>query len=301
MKKFLLSLALALAISAPAFASHEEVGTGGSNGDTFSINSFNTTSGVPVWFITCTAGTTAHCDIKPDMTFDGITLADRLAGYATTGSLASAVARVGTLEGSQFSGSYLDLTNRPTIPATFDQLTDGSTNKSFTSTEKTKLAGVATGATANSSDAVLLNRSNHTGTQTASTITGLATVATSGSYNDLSNKPSIPSATTVYNGTSALTNPVIVLKSGSTNGSGLGVFNLTADNTSGGTALCPTSVDAVNVDVNNSTAAYGTSWAVAGKVLTVTVTQPTSLLSLGLLPNVAVASGVTVNARVFCH
>ena len=33
-------------------------------------------------------------------------------------------------------------------------------------------------------------------TQAASTITGLATVATSGSYNDLSNKPTIPAAVT---------------------------------------------------------------------------------------------------------
>lgn len=39
------------------------------------------------------------------------------------------------------------------------------------------------------------NRANHTGTQAANTITGLATVATSGSYNDLSNKPAVPSIT----------------------------------------------------------------------------------------------------------
>jgi hypothetical protein len=39
-------------------------------------------------------------------------------------------------------------------------------------TDKTKLDGIATGATANSSDATLLNRANHTGTQAASTITG---------------------------------------------------------------------------------------------------------------------------------
>jgi len=36
-------------------------------------------------------------------------------------------------------------------------------------------------------------RENHTGTQLASSITGLATVATSGSYDDLSNKPTIES------------------------------------------------------------------------------------------------------------
>lgn len=36
-------------------------------------------------------------------------------------------------------------------------------------------------------------RENHTGTQAAETITGLATVATSGNYSDLSNKPTIES------------------------------------------------------------------------------------------------------------
>ena len=52
-----------------------------------------------------------------------------------------------------------------------DTITDGTTNKAFTATEKTKLAGIATGATANSSDATLLARANHTGTQSADTIT----------------------------------------------------------------------------------------------------------------------------------
>lgn len=45
--------------------------------------------------------------------------------------------------------------------------------------DKTKLNGIATGATANSTDAVLLARSNHTGTQTASTISDFSTAATS--------------------------------------------------------------------------------------------------------------------------
>lgn len=60
------------------------------------------------------------------------------------------------------------------------------------SAAKSKLDGIQAGATANQTDAYLLNRANHTGTQAASTITGLATVATTGSYNDLANKPSIP-------------------------------------------------------------------------------------------------------------
>ena len=51
-----------------------------------------------------------------------------------------------------------------------DAVPDGSTNKAFTSTEKTKLSGIATGATANDTDANLKDRASHTGTQTASTI-----------------------------------------------------------------------------------------------------------------------------------
>jgi hypothetical protein len=49
------------------------------------------------------------------------------------------------------------------------------TTASFTTADETKLGGIASGATANSSDATLLARANHTGTQTASTITVTAT------------------------------------------------------------------------------------------------------------------------------
>jgi len=45
----------------------------------------------------------------------------------------------------------------------------------MSSADKTKLDGIATGATANSSDATLLARGNHTGTQLASTISDFAT------------------------------------------------------------------------------------------------------------------------------
>ena len=58
---------------------------------------------------------------------------------------------------STFSGSYNDLTNKPTIPPEY----------------------------------------THPSTHPASMITGLATVATSGSYNDLSNLPTIPEAYTL--------------------------------------------------------------------------------------------------------
>ena len=60
--------------------------------------------------------------------------------------------------------------------------------------DKAKLDGVAEQATKNQNDAYLLDRENHTGTQDVGTITGLADVATSGSYDDLKDKPVIPAA-----------------------------------------------------------------------------------------------------------
>ncbi|GAB4001459.1 hypothetical protein GCM10028807_57650 [Spirosoma daeguense] len=56
-----------------------------------------------------------------------------------------------------------------------DVVPDGVTNKAFTSIERSKLAGISAGATANSTDAFLLGRANHTGLQPAITITEDAT------------------------------------------------------------------------------------------------------------------------------
>jgi len=78
------------------------------------------------------------------------------------------------LDGKQVAGSYQPLATVLT-----------NTTASFTTAQETKLAGVASGATANVADATLLARANHTGTQAAGTITGLATIATSGSAADL--------------------------------------------------------------------------------------------------------------------
>jgi hypothetical protein len=58
---------------------------------------------------------------------------------------------------------------------TADQITETASNKILTSTERTKLSGIATGATANSTDAQLRDRSTHTGEQAISTITNLQT------------------------------------------------------------------------------------------------------------------------------
>jgi hypothetical protein len=59
----------------------------------------------------------------------------------------------------------------------------GLSTNDYTTAEKNKLAGIAEGA----------NNYSHPETHPASMITGLSKVATSGSYNDLADKPSIPS------------------------------------------------------------------------------------------------------------
>jgi hypothetical protein len=74
--------------------------------------------------------------------------------------------------------------------ATQDDISDGVTNKQYSAIDKTKLAGIASGATANSPDATLLARANHTGTQVAATISDFSTATdariAAASVNDLS-------------------------------------------------------------------------------------------------------------------
>lgn len=61
-------------------------------------------------------------------------------------------------------------------------------NNQITTAERNKLTGIQSGATANQTDAYLLNRANHTGTQPQSSITNLLT--------DLANRPVVNSDTT---------------------------------------------------------------------------------------------------------
>lgn len=69
-----------------------------------------------------------------------------------------------------------DMVDGMTAPSlTLDDIAETSTKKHFTATEKTKLGGVATGATANASDAALTDRANHTGTQPMNSVSGLDT------------------------------------------------------------------------------------------------------------------------------
>ena len=58
-------------------------------------------------------------------------------------------------------------------PANTSRPAPSSCRPRTTPAEKSKLAGVATGATANATDAALRDRATHTGTQAIGTVTGL--------------------------------------------------------------------------------------------------------------------------------
>lgn len=117
---------------------------------------------------------------------------------ATANNTSVTFARLDDISLAGKTGAYNDLTGKPTITsgtvtsvamtvptglqvANSPITTSGTLSvtyqagyQGYTSSEATKLSGIASGATANSSDATLLNRANHTGTQTASTISDFA-------------------------------------------------------------------------------------------------------------------------------
>lgn len=108
-------------------------------------------------------------------------------------------------QGSNITLTYNDAANTFTIAAASGSQFDpeatrdaigaaliGVGNISVVINDAADTITIATTATANSTDAQLRDRSTHTGQQPATSITGLAAVATTGSWNNLVDKPTIP-------------------------------------------------------------------------------------------------------------
>lgn len=140
----------------------------------------------------------------------------------------------------------------------------GLSTEDYSTAEKTKLSGIATAATANSTDAQLRDRTTHTGSQAISTVTGLQTALDS----KLINLGSANQAVKTYTGT--------------TDSSGNVVFHLTNDNLSTGTALfsaygaaIPTAFDGSGVAIQSPNA-FNVGWSNSSKTLTIRVNRGTT-------------------------
>lgn len=133
-------------------------------------------------------------------------------------------------------------------------------------------------------------------------VAGHAGVVTLG-ISDIGSLSSIlASKTVIYNGSTAVTNPVIVVKSGNTTSGNLVVF-LTSDGTSTGAALFPNGIFYMKGEVSDATNSYNYSYTLtnSNRTLTISVMKsaPTgviSLLGLNLLSApVATPNGTTVS------
>ena len=170
---------------------------------------------------------------------------------------------------STFSGNYNDLTNKPTIPtvnnATLTIQKNGTTVKTFTANASSNVTAnitVPTKVSELTNDSGFKTTDNNTtytfasgttkgafsvtpsgGSAQSVSIYGLATVATSGSYNDLTNKPTIPSAYTLPNATSSVLGGV---KIGSNITVSSGTISLTKSNVTSALGYTPPTSDTNN-------------------------------------------------------
>ena len=133
--------------------------------------------------------------------------ADPHTQYAKEADLGTAaLLDVGTATGTVAAGDDARLL---AVADKVDKITGkGLSTEDYSTAEKSKLAGIATGATANATDAQLRDRTTHTGAQAISTVTGLqgaldakAPLASPA----LTGTPSAPTATTGTNTTQLAT------------------------------------------------------------------------------------------------
>ena len=157
------------------------------NGDT---TTFQVTNGsdASVTIVSSWSSTTSNSKVPSEkLTKDSL---DDKVNKSSTSGLLKNDGTVDTTSYSTFSGNYNDLSNKPTIPSA------SSTTPSADTTSGSYGSGTSYARSNHSHPkSSLYAESSHTHTKSQITdFPSLSTVATSGSYADLSNKPSIPSS-----------------------------------------------------------------------------------------------------------
>ena len=103
------------------------------------------------------------------------------------------VAKTQTINGVALTG--------PNTEVNADAVPDGTSKKLMTAAERTKLAGIATGATTNQTDTYLRSRANHTGAQPISTVTAL--------QSELDARPVSDAIDNIWHGTQAMYDQIV--------------------------------------------------------------------------------------------
>ena len=114
------------------------------------------------------------------------------AATSTWKPAAATVSSGGTVTG--VSGTAPIVSSGGTAPAISITAASGGSAGSMSAADFSKLSGIAAGATVNQTDAYLLSRTNHTGTQTWATIT--STPTTRAGYGITDAEPTITAGTT---------------------------------------------------------------------------------------------------------
>lgn len=227
-----------------------------------------------------TTGVYADLLSKPTL---GTAAAQNSTTFATAaqGVLASTAVQPGSLATVAVTGAYSDLSGKPTLgTAAATAITDYATAAQGT-LAGTALQPAAIGVSVQAYSAALgtfstngssyyLSRANHTGTQSVSTITGLAGVATTGAYSSLSGLPTLGTAaaqnTTAFDAAGAATTAQ--------------AFAIQRANHTGSQAI--STVTGLQAALDSKTTVYRVIGTVAGGAGRVTVTYPS--FGAGVVP-----------------
>lgn len=184
-----------------------------------------------------------------DLTGDTVTAADLADGVKATGADGNPV--IGLMQKVTIDAELSTTSTNPVQNKVIKEALDGKLGKNDTAVNASKVNNLtvetAVPKNAKFTDTVYMHPSTHP----ASMITGLSTVATSGSYNDLTNKPTIPSAYTLPNATSSTLGGV---KIGSNISVADGTISITKSNVTSALGYTPPTSDTVYDNATTTTA-----------------------------------------------
>ena len=192
------------------------------------------------------------------------------------------------------NGVVASVTNPTTTPVLNISLTGNLGSAAFTSTNAYDPAGAAAAA-----QAYAIQRANQTGTQPASTITGLATVATTGNYYDLTNRPTLNAGTVTSVAGTGTVNGVTLTGNVTTSG------NLTLGGTLSGISNSQLTNNSITITAGSGLSGGGTvalggtvtisSTAAGGTVTSVSTNNQsgviTSVSNATTTPNITISLG----------